>query len=185
MAYAVMSETDSCRTVLAAHLPSLTLPEFVFYRAFENPYAALPIFVTNEARRKFTLQKINMTDLVPAAVEKQVDLAMRLARDNHPLIRVLKECDLHHKEMLFATPVKYKPDNTIVGVLLAYDTVSDDLCPSPGHLLNNDAKNGFLTTLFKHQTHPAKRGWSLNLRKRSSQPESPNPSEKTVEMVEV
>jgi hypothetical protein len=184
MAFAVMSEATPCRTVLAAHLPSLTLPEFIFFKAFSFSYEQLPIFLTNEARRKFTLHKIAMTSVIPTVLEKHIDLAVRLARDNHPLIRVLKECDLHHKEMLFATPVVYKPDNLIVGVLLAYDTVSDDLCPSPGHLINQDTKSGFLTSVFKHNNSGlSKRGWSLNAR--SSLPDSPNCSEKTMEMIEV
>lgn len=190
MAFAVMTAAEPGRynAILAAHLPSLNLPEFIFYRAFTFSYENLPITLTNEARRKYHLQRVNMTDILPSAVEKHLILAEQLARDNHPMIRVLKECHLH-KEMLFTTPVMHRSNNQIVGMLLAYDKVPDDLCPSPGHLLNHDSKTGFLTSLFKPPlAAPApRRGWTFTFRgtRRESVPASPNPSEKTLEMIDV
>lgn len=147
MAYAVMSPVDDNRatTVLAAHLPSAALPEILYFRAFDDTYTHAPVTLTTEARRKFLIQRINMTDVVPTVVQQYYDVAASLAKDNHPMIRVIKECGLH-KEMLFSTPVFNNNTKQIAGVLLAHDDIPDDLCPSPGHLVQQQ-KTGFLTSL--------------------------------------
>ena len=167
MAYAVMCAQENIRTgsALAAHLPSLSIPDVLYMKSFVKCYEGLSISVTTEARRKFTLHRVNMTDILPVAVENNLNIAERLARDNHPSIRVIKECGLH-KQMLFSTPVIYKNSKEIIGILIAFDELPEELCPSPGHLLssNNEQKTGFLTSLFTKSNDVAaiKRGWSLN-----------------------
>lgn len=172
MAYAVLAEGgDTCRSDLVAHVPSYSLPGAMYMYTFNEIYNHQGIAMTTEARKKHNLHVVNMTDLLPLPVHKYLDVAESLARDNHPMIRVLKECGLH-KEMLFSTPVMLKNSKEIVGVLIAYDEVGDDLCPSPGHLLNAP-KTGFLTS--HNKASGLKRLWSV------AAPKSPNPSEKSVE----
>jgi hypothetical protein len=177
MAYAVLVTGDDCRSDLVAHVPCYTVTGAMYMYAFNEKYNHQSIAMTTEARKRYNLHVVNMTDILPAPVQKYIDVAESLARDNHPMIRVLKECGLH-KEMLFSTPVMVKTTKQIVGVLLAYDEVPEELCPAPGHLLNTH-KTGFLTSLF-HKSSPAlKRLWTLN----GPAPKSPNPSEKSVEYV--
>jgi hypothetical protein len=180
MAFSVMAVVENSRAPapLVAHLPSLAMPSTNFFRSFLTDYEAGPILLTTEARRKFTLHRVNMTDILPSCVEAHYEVAASLAKDNYPTIRVVKECGLH-KQMLFSTPVMIKSSKQIIGVLLAYDEVPDNLCPSPGHLLPaTERKTGFLTSLFHKSDAKAnlKRLWSLN-----APPRSPNPSEKSVE----
>lgn len=166
MAYAVMAPVEDNRnaTLLVAHLPSLALPEILYFRAFDEAYTHTPITLTTEARRKYYIHRVNMTDVLPLAVEQNYDMASTLAQDNHPMIRVLKECGLH-KEMLFSTPVINKNTKAIAGVLLAHDDIPDNLCPAPEHLVQT--KTGFLTSLFSNPTSPTKRNslartWSVH-----------------------
>lgn len=174
MAYAIMVPAEESRagTVLVAHLPCVALPEILYFRAFQDTYNQAPITLTTEARRKFYVHRVNMTDVLPAAVEQNYEVAESLAQDNRPMIRVLKECGLH-KEMLFSTPVIDKNTKEIAGVLLAHDDIPEDLCPSPGHLVKTEKKTGFLTSLFSTPSSAKRQSLSGLLQRSMSQHGAP------------